>query len=91
MRIAVLMTCFNRKEMTLEALESLFSQKQVEDLDVSRALVNRQQTSLRNRESFDRSEEDMLTRRLVRIVFACADEKVFSRLQLRFRNRDRYI
>ena len=40
MRITVLMTCFNRKEMTLEALESLFSQKRVEDLDVTVYLVD---------------------------------------------------
>jgi GT2 family glycosyltransferase len=40
MRIAVLMTSFNRKKMTLEALESLFSQKQVQDLDVTVYLVD---------------------------------------------------
>jgi GT2 family glycosyltransferase len=40
MRLAVLMTCFNRKEMTLEALRSLFSQKQVEDLNVTVYLVD---------------------------------------------------
>jgi GT2 family glycosyltransferase len=40
MRIAVLMTSFNRKKMTLEALESLCSQKQVEDLDVTVYLVD---------------------------------------------------
>lgn len=40
MRIAVLMTCFNRKKMTLEALESLFSQREVEDLDVTVYLVD---------------------------------------------------
>jgi GT2 family glycosyltransferase len=34
MRIAVLMTCFNRKRMTLEALDSLFRQKRVDDLDM---------------------------------------------------------
>ena len=39
-RIAVLMTCFNRKTMTIEALESLFSQRQVEDLDVAVYLVD---------------------------------------------------
>jgi len=40
MRIAVLMTCFNRKKMTLDALESLFSQKQVEDLNLTVYLVD---------------------------------------------------
>ena len=40
MRIAILMTCFNRKEMTLEALESLFNQKRVEDIDATVYLVD---------------------------------------------------
>jgi GT2 family glycosyltransferase len=39
-RIAVLMTCFNRKRMTLEALDSLFGQKHVEDLDLTVSLVD---------------------------------------------------
>jgi GT2 family glycosyltransferase len=55
MRVAVLMTCFNRKKMTLEALESLFSQKQVEDLDVTVYLVDdgsRDGTSLAVAERF---------------------------------------
>jgi GT2 family glycosyltransferase len=39
-RIAVLMTCFNRKRMTLEALDSLFHQKHIEDLDVFVYLVD---------------------------------------------------
>jgi GT2 family glycosyltransferase len=39
-RIAVLMTCFNRKRMTLETLDSLFSQKYVEDLDMTVYLVD---------------------------------------------------
>jgi GT2 family glycosyltransferase len=40
MRIAVLMTCFNRKRMTLETLNSLFNQKQIEDLDMTVYLVD---------------------------------------------------
>lgn len=40
MRVAVLMTCFNRKKVTLEALESLYSQKLVDDLDVTVYLVD---------------------------------------------------
>ena len=40
MRIAVLMTCFNRKRMTLETLDSLFNQKHVADLDVTVYLVD---------------------------------------------------
>ena len=40
MRIAVLMTCFNRKRTTLETLNSLFMQKHVEDLDVTVYLVD---------------------------------------------------
>jgi GT2 family glycosyltransferase len=40
MRIAVLMTCFNRRKQTLEALDSLSRQKHVEDLDVSVYLVD---------------------------------------------------
>jgi GT2 family glycosyltransferase len=40
MRIAVLMTCFNRKGKTLQALVSLFGQKHVEDLDVTVYLVD---------------------------------------------------
>ena len=39
-RIAVLMTCFNRKSMTLETLDSLFGQKYVENLDVTVYLVD---------------------------------------------------
>lgn len=34
------MTCFNRKKVTLEALESLYSQKKVQDLDVTVYLVD---------------------------------------------------
>src|SRR5262249_39281188 len=56
--------------------------------DVSRALVNRQQTPLRDRKSFNRSEEDMLSRRLVRIVFACAKEKVFVGARLPIEDLD---
>lgn len=55
MRIAVLMTCFNRKNTTLKALESLFNQKQVEDLDVTVYLVDdgsRDGTSLAVQERF---------------------------------------
>jgi GT2 family glycosyltransferase len=40
MRIAVLMTCFNRKRMTLEALDSLFCQKHVGDVDLFVYLVD---------------------------------------------------
>ena len=40
MRLAVLMTCFNRKSMTLEALNSLFTQQHIEDLDVTVYLVD---------------------------------------------------
>ena len=40
MRLAVLMTCFNRKSMTLEALDSLFGQKDVQNLDVTVYLVD---------------------------------------------------
>jgi GT2 family glycosyltransferase len=39
-RLAILMTCFNRKRMTLETLDSLFSQKHVEDLDMTVYLVD---------------------------------------------------
>lgn len=40
MRIAVLMTCFNRKKKTLVALDSLFGQTKVEALDVTVYLVD---------------------------------------------------
>jgi GT2 family glycosyltransferase len=40
MRIAVLMACFNRRKMTLEALESLFGQEPVQDLDMTVYLVD---------------------------------------------------
>jgi len=40
MRIAVLMTCFNRKRKTLAALESLFGQTKVEALDMTVYLVD---------------------------------------------------
>lgn len=40
MRIAVLMTCFNRKRTTLETLDSLFNQKHVENLDLTVYLVD---------------------------------------------------
>jgi GT2 family glycosyltransferase len=40
MRIAVLMTCFNRKRMTLETLNSLFNQKEIDDLDMTVYLVD---------------------------------------------------
>jgi GT2 family glycosyltransferase len=39
-RIAVLVTCFNRRSMTLEALDSLFGQRHVENLDVTVYLVD---------------------------------------------------
>jgi GT2 family glycosyltransferase len=39
-RIAVLMTCFNRKSLTLETLDSLFTQKQVGNLDMTVYLVD---------------------------------------------------
>src|SRR5215471_21751813 len=39
-RVAVLMTCFNRKSMTLEALDTLFSQKHTDNLDVTVYLVD---------------------------------------------------
>lgn len=40
MRIAVLMTCFNRKQKTLEALTSLSMQRSVEHLEVTMILVD---------------------------------------------------
>jgi GT2 family glycosyltransferase len=55
MRIAVLMTCFNRKEMTLKALDSLFLQKHIEDLEITVYLVDdgsRDGTSLAVKEQF---------------------------------------
>jgi GT2 family glycosyltransferase len=39
-RIAVLMTCFNWKKMTLEALDAPFNQKHIEDLAVTDYLVD---------------------------------------------------
>jgi GT2 family glycosyltransferase len=39
-RISILMTCFNRKSMTLETLDSLFAQKHIENLDVTVYLVD---------------------------------------------------
>ncbi len=40
LRIAVLMTCFNRKGKTLEALDSLFGQMHIENLDMTVYLVD---------------------------------------------------
>jgi GT2 family glycosyltransferase len=40
MRVAVLMTCFNRKKMTLAALGSLFNQTKMEGLEMSVYLID---------------------------------------------------
>jgi len=40
MRLAVLMTCFNRRSMTLKSLDSLFSQKHVQGLNLTVYLVD---------------------------------------------------